>query len=164
MSKSVEIKFTWSRDLAIKASKLYYDWDMKASGKKYVGWLFIAMMQFGVVGALKHDSFGILYISTFLVIYWYYIRWFLRERMIVKFYEKSGLDATDVVFVLQDDGLHYDDTVIDWEHISKVVKFDDGILIQTIDSTLFFQREAFKSYKDVQRFMQMMKDKEKVAE
>ena len=164
MSKSVEIKFTWSRDLAIKASKLYYNWDMKASGKKYVGWLFIAMMQFGVVGALKHDSFGILFVSTFLVIYWYYIRWFLRERMIVKFYEKSSLDAKDVVFVLQDDGLHYDDTVIDWGYISKVVKFDDGILIQTIDSTLFFQREAFKSYKDVQRFMQMMKDKGKVAE
>ena len=162
MSKSVEVRFTWSKDLAIKASKLYYDWDMKSSGKKYVGWIFIAMMQFGVVGALKHDSFGILFISTFLVIYWYYIRWFVRKRMIVKFYEKSGLDDTDVVFVLQDDGLHYDDTVIDWDNIYKVVKFDDGILIQTMDSTLFFQRESFKSYKDVQRFMEMMKSRDKV--
>ena len=162
MSKSIEVKFTWSKDLAIKASKLYYDWDMKSSGKKYVGWIFIAMMQFGVVGALKHDSFGILFISTFLVIYWYYIRWFVRKRMIVKFYEKSGLDDTNVVFVLQDDGLHYDDTVIDWDNIYKVVKFDDGILIQTMDSTLFFQRESFKSYKDVQRFMEMMKNRDKV--
>ena len=164
MSKSVEIGFTWSKDLAIKASKLYYDWDMKASGKKYVGWLFIAMMQFGVVGALKHDSFGILFISTFLVIYWYYIRWFLRKRMIVKFYEKSGLDAQDVVFTLVDDGLHYHESTIGWDDITKVIKFDDGILVQTIDSTLFFQREAFKSYKDVQRFMEMMKDKGKVAD
>jgi len=162
MSKSIEVKFTWSKDLAIKASKLYYDWDMKSSGKKYVGWIFIAMMQFGVVGALKHDSFGILFISTFLVIYWYYIRWFVRKRMIVKFYEKSGLDDTNVVFVLQDDGLHYNDTVIDWDNIYKVVKFDDGILIQTMDSTLFFQRESFKSYKDVQRFMEMMKNRDKV--
>jgi hypothetical protein len=137
---------------------------MKASGKRYVGWLFIAMMQFGVVGALKHDSFGILFISTFLVIYWYYIRWFLRKRMIVKFYEKSGLDAQDVVFTLVDDGLHYHESTIGWDDITKVIKFDDGILVQTIDSTLFFQREAFKSYKDVQRFMEMMKDKGKVAD
>jgi len=162
MSKNVEVKFTWSKDLAIKASKLYYDWDMKISGKKYVGWIFIAMMQFGVVGALKHDSFGILFVSTFLVIYWYYIRWFLRKRMIVKFYEKSGLDAQDVVFTLLEDGLHYNEALIGWDDIIKVIKFDDGILIQTIDSTLFFQREAFKSYDDVQRFMKIMKNKEKV--
>jgi len=162
MSKSVEVKFTWSKDLAIKASKLYYDYDMRTSSKKYVGWLFIALMQFGVVGALKHDSFGLLFVSTFFVVYWYYIRWFVRKRMIIKFYDKSGLDARDVVFVLEDDGLHYNDTLIDWDSISKVVKFDDGILIQTTDSTLFFQRESFKSYKDVQRFMEMMKKRDKV--
>jgi len=161
MSKNIEIKFRWSKDLAIKASKLYYDWDMKASSKRYIGWLFIAMMQFGVVGALKHDAFGLLFISTFLVIYWYYIRWFVRKRMIVKFYEKSGLDDTDVVFVLQDDGLHYDDTLIGWDDISTVVKFDDGILIQTTDYTLFFQRDAFSSYKDMTRFLDVMKTKEK---
>jgi len=163
MSKNVEVKFTWSKELAIKASKLYYDWDMRVSGKRYVGWLFIAMMQFGVVGALKHNSFGILFISTFLVIYWYYVRWFVRKRIIVKFYNKSGLDAKDVVFTLQDDGLHYDEVLIGWDDISKVVKFDDGILIQTIDSTLFFQREAFNSFEDVQRFMEIMKKKDKVA-
>jgi len=162
MSKGVEVKFTWSKDLAIKASKLYYDYDMRTSSKKYVGWLFIALMQFGVVGALKHDSFGLLFVSTFFVVYWYYIRWFVRKRMIIKFYDKSGLDARDVVFVLEDDGLHYNDSVIDWDNIFKVVKFDDGILIQTIDSTLFFQRESFKSYKDVQRFMEMMKNRDKV--
>jgi hypothetical protein len=163
MSKHIEIKFTWSKDLAIKASKLYYDYDMKTSSKKYIGWLFIALMQFGVVGALKHDSFGLLSVSTFLVIYWYYIRWFLRKNMIVRFYDKSGLDDTDVLFTLQDDGLHYNnDTVIDWEHIYKVVKFDDGILVQTIDSTLFFQREAFNSYEDVQRFIKIMTKQGKV--
>ena len=161
--KNVEIKFTWSKDLAIKASKLYYDYDMKNSSKKYIGWLFIALMQFGVVGALKHDSFGLLSVSTFLVIYWYYIRWFLRKRIIINFYEKSGLDDNDVIFTLENDGLHYDNsTIIDWDHIYKVVKFDDGILVQTIDSTLFFQREAFNSYEDVQRFVKIMKNKGKI--
>jgi len=162
MSKPIEINFTWSKDLAIKASKLYYDYDMKASSKRYVGWLFIAMMQFGVVGALKHDSFGILFISTFLVIYWYYGRWYLRKGMIEKYYDKSNLDATDVKFVLKDEGLYYDEELIDWDNIEKVIKFDDGILLQTTSNTLFFETSAFKSYEEVKTFLKLMKNKGKV--
>jgi len=162
MSKNIEIKFTWSKELAIKASKLYYDYDMKASRKRYVGWFFIAMMQFGVVGALKHDSFGLLYISTFFVLYWYYIRWYVRKRMIVKYYNHSNVDDKEAVFILKDDGLYYDDTLIDWDHITEVIKFDDGILLQTIDSTFFFEREAFSSYEDVQSFISRMKKKGKI--
>jgi len=162
MSDIIDIKFTWSKDLAIKASKLYYDWDMKTSSKRYIGWFFIAMMQFGVVGALKYDSFGILFVSTFLVIYWYYIRWFVRKQMIVKFYDKSGLDAKDVVFSLRDDGLFYGDVVINWDNIQKVIRFDDGILVQTKDSTLFFQKEAFVCYDDMQKFIDIMKKRDKI--
>jgi hypothetical protein len=162
MSKPIEIKFTWSKDLAIKASKLYYDYDMKASSKRYIGWLFVAMMQFGVVGALKHDVFGLLFISTFLVLYWYYGRWYLRKGMIEKYYDKSNLDATEVKFLLKDDGLYYDEELIDWDNIEKVIKFDDGVLLQTTSNTLFFETSAFESYNEVQRFLKLMKNKGKV--
>jgi len=162
MSKNIEIKFTYTKELAIKASKLFYDWDMKNSSKRYIGWLFIAMMQFGVVGALKHDSFGILFISTFLVIYWYYGRWYVRKGMIEKFYDKTNNDAKDAYFILKDDGLHYGDILIDWDKIVKVIKFDDGVLIQSLDSTLFFQKDAFKSYDDMQEFISIMREKEKL--
>ena len=162
MFKQIEINFTYSKELAIKASKLYYDYDMKASRKRYIGWLFIALMQFGVVGALKHDSFGLLYIATLLVFYWYYGRWFIRKSMIVKFYEKSNLVDKKMSFTLKDDGLHYDDEKIDWENILKVIKFEDGILIQSSQNTLFFQREAFKSYEDVEAFLSLMKERGKI--
>jgi hypothetical protein len=162
MSKPIEIKFTWSKDLAIKASKLYYDYDMKASSKRYVGWLFVAMMQFGVVGALKHDVFGLLFISTFLVLYWYYGRWYVRKGMIEKYYDKSNLDATEVRFLLKDDGLYYDEELIDWDNIEKVIKFDDGVLLQTTSNTLFFETSAFESYDEVQRFLKLMKNKGKM--
>jgi hypothetical protein len=162
MSKPIEIKFTWSKDLAIKASKLYYDYDMKASSKRYVGWLFVAMMQFGVVGALKHDVFGLLFISTFLVLYWYYGRWYVRKGMIEKYYDKSNLDATEVKFLLKDDGLYYDEELIDWDNIEKVIKFDDGVLLQTTSNTLFFETSAFESYDEVQRFLKLMKNKGKM--
>jgi glycosyltransferase involved in cell wall biosynthesis len=148
--------------LAIKASKLYYDWDMKHSSKRYIGWLFIALVQFAIVGALKHNVFGLLYLATFLVVYWYYIRWYIRKRFIVNYYEKSGIHEQEVVFRLTEEGLWYDEVLIDWEHIFKVVKFDDGILLQTLNHTLFFEKEAFESYDELQRFMHCMRKHEKV--
>jgi len=157
MSKPVEIRFIWSKEAAVKASKLYYDWDMKHSSKRYIGWLFIALVQFAIVGALKHHVFGLLYLSTFLVIYWYYIRWYIRKRMIVRYYERSQTEKREVLFTLTDEGLSYEDVLIDWDHIFKAVKFDDGILLQTLKHTLFFEKDAFDSYDEMQRFLSIMK-------
>jgi len=160
--KPIDIKFTWNKELAIKASKLFYDWDMKNSGKRYVGWLFVALTQFAIVGALKHNVFGLLFVSTFLVLYWYYIRWYVRKSMIVKYYDKSGIDDTKVHFQLTEDGLYYDKELIDWDHIYRVIRFDDGILLQTLNHTLFFDNSAFKSDDEVQRFLSVMKQKGKL--
>jgi len=162
MFKPISIKFTWTKALAVKASKLYYDYDMRHSTKRYVGWLFIALTQFGIVGALKHDAYGILLISTFLVIYWYYVRWYLRKAMIIKYYDKSVHAGKKIEFILEGDGLHHDDQHITWDEIVKVIKFDDGVLLQTQDNTLFFNKEAFSSYDEFQRFISLMKEKGKM--
>jgi len=162
MSKPVEIRFTWSKEAAVKASKLYYDWDMKHSSKRYIGWFFIALVQFAIVGALKHHVFGLLYLSTFLVIYWYYIRWYIRKRMIVRYYDRSHIENKEVLFTLTDEGLSYEDILIDWDHIFKVVKFDDGVLLQTLNHTLFFEKSAFRSYDEMQRFLSIMKQQGKL--
>ena len=160
--KPVEIRFVWSKELAVKASKLYYDWDMRNSSKRYIGWLFIALVQFAIVGALKHHAFGLLYLSTFLVIYWYYIRWYIRKRMIVKYYDGSQIDNKEVVFTLRGEGLYYGNDLIDWDHIFKVVKFEGGILLQTLHHTLFFEKSAFNSYDEMQKFLALMKKHDKV--
>ena len=162
MSKPIEINFVYTKELAIKASKLFYDYDMKNSSKRYIGWLFVALMQFGVVGALKHDSFGLLFVSTFLVIYWYYIRWYVRKGMIVKFYDKSNINNRDVLFILDKSGLHYEEEVIAWDNVVKVIKFDDGALVQTDSNSLFFHRDFFCSFDDMQSFLSQMKEHGKI--
>ena len=161
MFKNIEIKSTYTKELALKASKLFYDWDMRNSSKRYIGWIFIAMMQFGVVGALKHDSFGILFVSTFLVIYWYYGRWYLRKVMIEKFYNKSYQDTQEILFILKDDGLHYDSELMDWDSIENVIQLDGGVLIHTKNNTLFFEKSSFSSYEDMQTFLLQMKSRDK---
>jgi len=162
MSKEIKINFTWSKELAIKASKIYYDWDMRNSAKRYIGWLFVALTQFGIVGALKHNAYGLLVISTFLVGYWYYGRWYLRKKMIVKFYNNSGVDKQRVTFILKDDGLHYDDIIITYDEIYKVLEFDDGVMLQTNNNPLFFTKEAFSNYAEFHTFLNIMREKKKI--
>jgi hypothetical protein len=72
------------------------------------------------------------------------------------------MHAQDVLFRLTEEGLWYGETLIDWEHIFKVVKFDDGILLQTLNHTLFFEKKAFESYDEMQRFMDLMRKHKKV--
>jgi hypothetical protein len=162
MSKQIEINFVWSKSLAIKASKLYYNWDMKNSYKRFIGWLFIALTQFAIVGALKHHAFGLLFISTFLVIYWYYGRWYLREKMIVKFYNKSNLDNQKIKFTVKPDGLSHEDSLTQWDDIQTAIKLDDGIVLQTTQNTLYFTVESFGDYEDFLAFIKILKDKDKL--
>jgi len=160
--KDIEINFTWNKELAIEASKKFYNYDMRNSSKRYIGWLFVGLVQFAIVGALKHDAYGLLYLSTFLVIYWYYGRWYIRKSMLEKFYDKQDIKDSNAKFILKEDGLYTNDTLIPWEYIFKVIKFDDGLLLQLKDSTLFFNRDAFKSYEDFTRFLDLMKTNGKV--
>ena len=162
MSKKIEVSYIWSKELALKASKLYYDYDMRHSSKRYIGWLFVALTQFAIVGALKHDAYGLLYIATFLVFYWYYGRWYLRQRMMQRYYAKNSTDGKKIDFTLDEEGLHYEEQLVSWDDIIKIIKFDDGILIQTNNSTLFFQNEFFASSKDRVHFVELAKKKGKV--
>ena len=162
MSNQIEINFIWNQDLALKTSKLYYDYDMRHSNKRYIGWFFVGLVQFGIVGALKHDSYGLLYASTFLVLYWYYGRWYLRKRMLLNFYKKKSSKNAHIHFIVNDDGLHGDNDLISWNDIHKVIKLDEGILIQSAQNTLFFEDSAFKSSDDRMNFIAIAKEKGKI--
>jgi hypothetical protein len=162
MSKSININFKWNKELALKTSKLYYDYDMRHSNKRYVGWVFVGLVQFGIVGALKHDSFGLLYASTFLVLYWYYGRWYLRKKMLLSFYNKKSSKDAHIHFIVNDDGLHGADDLIAWEDIYKIIKLDKGILVQSTQNTLFFENSAFASEDDKFFFIALAKKKGKI--
>jgi len=158
--KQINITLKWDKEKALNASKIFYDYDMRNSAKRYVGWFFVALTQFAIVGALKHDSYGLLFISTFLVGYWYYGRWYLRKAMLQKYYAK--IPQQTLHFTLQEDGLHSEDnTLIAWDNIFKAIKIEEGIIFHTTDTTLLFTRDAFASYEDMQHFLEIMKEKGK---
>ena len=162
MSKPIEVSFEWNKELALKTSKLYYDYDMRHSNKRYVGWFFVALVQFGIVGALKHESYGLLYLSTFLVGYWYYGRWFLRKRMLERYYDKNNPQNLQIEFSIDENGLHGTEKNISWDEVFKVIELEEGVLVQAKENALFFANTAFKKEADKIRFLKIAKEKGKI--
>ncbi len=162
MSKPIKVSFDWNKELALKTSKLYYDYDMRHSNKRYMGWLFVGLVQFGIVGALKHDSYGILFVSTFLVTYWYYGRWYFRRRMLHRFYEKNTPKNLKVTFTIDDEGLHSEEELIGWDVIIKVIELEEGIFIQNSDNAYYFENSAFIPRKAKSALLTMAKEKGKI--
>ena len=162
MSKKIVFELPWSEALALKASKLYYDYDMRHSAKRYIGWLFVALVQFGIVGALKHDSYALLYLSTFLVVYWYYGRWYLRRGMIKRFYRQHHSNSERLEVVVDTTGISINGAQIAWQEVLKVLVLEEGFVVQTQQGTLFFEKEYFTSSSDRVAFKSLAKKEEKL--
>lgn len=162
MSKPIKVSFKWNKELAFKTSKLYYDYDMRHSNKRYMGWFFVGLVQFGIVGALKHDSYGILFVSTFLVSYWYYGRWFFRRQMLHRFYEKNTPENLEVSFVIDDVALHTQEKLVYWDEILKVIELEEGVFIQKMDEAYYFENSTFTPRKGKMLLLAMAKEKGKI--
>ena len=162
MSKPIKVSFEWNKELALTTSKLYYDYDMRHSNKRYMGWFFVGLVQFGIVGALKHDSYGILFVSTFLVAYWYYGRWYFRKRMLYRFYEKNTPENVEVKFTIDDEGIHTQEKLVSWDEILKVLELEEGIFLQKLDEAYYFENSSFTPRKGKTALLAMAKEKGKI--
>jgi len=158
MFKNIDIKYQWNKETFLLASKAMYDFDMKHSPKRFLGWMFIALTQFGVVGALKKDAFGLLIVSTFLVIYWYALRWPLRKIMLLKGFNNSSIKDKQFVMSANKDGLALDSKLITWNDLKEVISLKDGFLLYYGESFLFIPKNAFLSIDEKDRFSHLAKD------
>ena len=162
MSESVQLHMEWSVDRAIQASKALYEYEMRHSAKRYIGWLFIAFMQFGIVALYKHQNPTLLLISSFLVAYWYYGRWYLRRSLIEKFYKKQGLKKTQITVTCSDTHLQVGNKRLSWEDILHAIDTKSALLLQTKEDTLYFPYDAFDDLDDLSKCTQLLKMKGKL--
>ncbi len=154
---SIEISYTWNQETFLKASQAAYNHEMKHSPKRFLGWVFIAMTQFGVVAAMKKGAVGLLVISTFLVIYWYVFRWKVRQLLLLRKFETSQTKDQEFHIRADDEGLHMEKTTITWERIHHIVSVEVGFLIYTNETFLFFPAYAFANEDDKNSFAVMAK-------
>ena len=158
MSKSIEIKYKWDRETFLEASKATYDFELRHSPRRFLGWFFIAMTQFGVVGALKKDAFGLLIVATLLVIYWYSLRWPLRRYMINKSFDAQESKNRDFHIVASSEGVNINRVLLPWSEIVEVVSTQNGFLLFYGGSSLYIPKSAFNNYEEKDSFSHLAKE------
>jgi hypothetical protein len=157
MSDHIDISYTWDKDTYIQASKLAYDYELKKSSRRYLGWLFIALTQFGVVAAMKQGSIGLLLISTILVLYWYMFRWPLRKRFIEKTFDKLPNANTQYTISTSDTGITTNGEDITWSNIANVLVLKEGIFLYLASNSIFIPNKAFDAIEERSDFLKTLK-------
>jgi len=159
ISNPISLVYRWDHELALKAAKLIYTYEFKNSMKRYIGWLFIAMAQFGVVGALKHDAYGMLIVSTFLLLYWYGLRWPLRRMALQRRFEKDPLKDKTLSLSIEADHIVVNDIPILYDQIFKAVELEEGFLLYTRKQPLFIPKNSFKKEKEIGKCREIFRQK-----
>jgi len=157
--KPIKISYTWDRENFLKALDKSYEYQYKNSARRYIGWLFIAMAQFGVVAALKGGSFGLLMLSTILIFYWYIVKkWIVKKRAIANF-EKSPLKNSKIELTVTQNGIEQEGRFIEWQDIQGVVPYDDDLYLYYLEKAFYIPSNAFKSIEEKNRFKALAKEK-----
>ena len=160
--KPIEISYTWDSNNFEKAFEKSYTHAYKNSARRYVGWFFIAMAQFGVVGAFKGGGVGLLMLSTILILYWYVIKKWLVKRRAMSAYENSPLRDSQINLQISEEGVKQDETLIPWEALKGLVPVEDDILLYHSDKAFYIPSNAFKSIESKSALKTLAKEKGKL--
>jgi hypothetical protein len=117
------------------------------------------LSQFGVVAAFKKGAFGLLFISTFLLIYWYLLRWPIRAFIIKREFKKSGLKDKEFIVSFNDDYIEINGVKINWSDIKSIASIKNGYLLEIPPQMLFLPKSAFKQKEAKEYFIKLAKSK-----
>jgi len=157
--KPIDIVYTWDKENFEKAFSKSYTHQFKHSARRYIGWFFVALAQFGVVAALKGGSIGLLMLVTILILYWYVIKKWLVQQRAMKTYEKSALRNSQIKLQITQEGIQQSDTFISWEELKGLVPVEDDILLYYRDKAFYIPLSAFKSIEDKSALKSLAKEK-----
>ena len=155
----MNISYIWDKENFEKAFSKSYIHQFKNSARRYVGWFFVAMAQFGVVAALKGGSIGLLLLSTVLILYWYVIKKWLVHQRAIKAYENSVLKNSQIKLQITQEGVTQEDTFIPWNEIQGLVPIEDDILFYYKKNAFYIPSNAFSSVEDKSALKSLAKEK-----
>ncbi len=158
MSKEITLSFRWDKDTYMQAGEFAYEYRMYHTPKKYLGWIFIALLQFGVVGALLKGTLAILLFSTIMLIYWYYLKIRIERFYLSKKFDNEK-DANKLLRIsIKDDGIDIDKRKVLWSEIPLIIAGEKGYLLDHISGYIFFPNKAFNQEEDKTNFINIAKN------
>ena len=165
MSKPIEVRYVWNSEHIEKLFDASYKYQFEHSRKRYIGWFFIALMQYGIVVALKKEAFAILLFTTIVLLYWYYGKKWIAKRRAKKAFEQSEFKNKEIELTVDNDGFHLISPNREewrWEELEEVVSLGDDIMIYKYPNFHYLPANGFKSMEEKSRFKTLAKEKGKL--
>jgi len=161
MPDTIHISYKWDRENFEKLFASSYAYQFNHSAKRYIGWLFIALLQLGVVAALKKDSIGLLLFSTIALFYWYYgkkkIAWLRAGRSFERSPFKNEtiqIDVSKEGFVIRS---QKSTTRWSWDEVDEVASLGDDIILYKHPYAHYIPSSGFSSVEEKSYFKTMAK-------
>ncbi len=153
-----EISFSldWNEKNFLKGAKLAYDFTMKHSFRRFIGWFFIAMLQFGVVGAVKYQKYAMFLLFSVLTLYWYFFRWPVRKFFLKKAFKRSPLCCKKLQIKVDDEGFYINSELLKWENFKKAISSKEGYLLDFKGAFLFIPKNSIENK---EAFFNLLKNK-----
>jgi len=140
-----KIKFSWDEESAKSSFEELYRYEFNHSAKRYIGWFFIALLQYGIVGAILKGKIAILIFATVMLFYWYYGKKYIAKKRFLK----DNKNKKDISIMVDDDGITFEDgTKWLWSEIDKVEDVAKGLLIIKHPKHYFLPSKAFSSFEE----------------
>ena len=158
ISKEIEVKYRWDEESFLTASKIAYEYNLKHSFKRFIGWIFIIIAQLGVLLALK-GYFGLLFISIILLIYWYILKWPIRAFFIKREFKKSNLKDKEFKVKINRDYIEINTIKIKWRNIKNIVSLKNSYLLELNNQMLFLPQDVFSKKEAREYFLKLAKSK-----
>jgi len=159
--KPIKISYLWDRKNFENSFENAYKYQFQHSAKRYIGWFFVALAQFGVVAALKGGSVALLMFSTLLLFYWYVgKKWLVKRRAKAQF-ENSPFKDKNIEITVNEKGLEQNGLFTPWEQIEGVVGMGDAIMLYQDGKSYYIPENGFASVEEKSRFKALAKEKGK---
>ncbi len=160
MSKPIEVSYIWNKENIEKLFDASYKYQFEHSRKRYIGWFFIALMQYGIVIALKKEAFAILLFTTIVLFYWYYGKKWIAQKRARKSFEASEFKDKEIKLTVDKDGLHLitpNKEDWSWDEIEEIVSLGDDIMIYKYPNFHYIPTNGFESIEEKSRFKSLVK-------
>ena len=160
MSKPIIINYIWNKANVDKLFDASYKYQFNHSHKRYIGWFFIAIMQFGVVAALKKGAFELLLFSTIVLIYWYYGKKLIAKKRAEESFETSEFKDSHIEMSINEEGftlLSPTNEKWSWNKVQEVIVLGDDIMLYKHPHFHYIPANGFESIEEKSRFKSLVK-------
>ena len=161
MPDTIHISYRWDRGNFEKLFASSYAYQFNHSSKRYIGWLFIALLQLGVVAALKKDSIGLLLFSTIALFYWYYGKKKIAFMRASSSFDSSPFKNETIQIDASKEGIviHSQKNRTDWrwDEVDDVVSLGDDIILYKYPYSHYIPSSGFSSVEEKSYFKTMAK-------